>query len=218
MLIPIRNQELGKLIPSVATSNQFSAALGNPRKILQRIIISSIGGVITLLISQSQVSSQFYSLWLILGVVFLLFILWGPILEASRKNSKLRGYPFVAIFEGFILDIYTEERVENSREQANKIGQLEVVENRRTWLCVELGDDDGYLSRIDFPLENKHQYIKKDCLVRCLVFSRNRDFSKIEDLSDAWLPKNKLWVGEYPFLLRPAFEELCFLRLSNDYS
>ena len=71
MLIPLRSFELQKLIPSVATSNQFSEALGNPRKILQRIIISSIGGVITLLISQSQVSSQFYSLWLILGVIFL---------------------------------------------------------------------------------------------------------------------------------------------------
>ena len=105
MLIPLRNLELQKLIPSVATSNQFSAALGNPRKILQRIIISSIGGVITLLISQSQVSSQFYSLWLVLGVVFLLYILWGPIVEASRINSKLRGYPFSAIFEGDILDI-----------------------------------------------------------------------------------------------------------------
>ena len=217
MLIPIRNIEIGKLIPSVATGNQFSAALGNPRKILQRIIISSIGGVITLLISQSQVSSQFYSLWLILGVVFLLFILWGPILEAGRINSKLRGYPFAAIFEGFILDIYTKERVENSREQANTSGQLELIENRRTWLCIELGDDDGYLARIDFPLEDKHQYIKKDSLVRCLVFSNTRDFSKIENLSDAWLPMNKLWVGEYPFLLRPAFEELCFLRLSNDY-
>ncbi len=215
MLIPLRNLELGRLIPSVATSNQFSAALGNPRKILQRVIISSIGGVLTLLISQSQVSSQFYSLWLILGVVLLLYILWGPILEASKINSKLRSYPFAAIFEGSILDIYTEERIEESREQANKIGQLELVENRRTWLILELGDEDGYLAKIDFPLDNKHQYIKKGALVRCLVFSNNRDFSTVANLSDAWLPKYKLWVGEYPYLLRPAFEELCYLRIKN---
>ena len=107
MLIPLRQNELDKLIPSVATSNQFTSALGNPRKILQRIIISSIGGVITLLISQSQVTSQFYSMWLILGVVFLLYLLWGPILEASRKNAKLKKYSFAAIFEAEIIDIYT---------------------------------------------------------------------------------------------------------------
>ena len=127
MLIPLRQNELDKLIPSVATSNQFTSALGNPRKILQRIIISSIGGVITLLISQSQVTSQFYSIWLILGVVFLLYLLWGPILEASRKNAKLKKYSFSAIFEAEIIDIYTQERVEDSQEQANKMGQLELV-------------------------------------------------------------------------------------------
>ena len=90
MLIPIKQNEINKLIPSVATGKQFNSALGNPQKIFQRIMISAIGGVITLLISQSQITSQFYSLWLVLGVVFLLYILWGPILEASRKNSKFK--------------------------------------------------------------------------------------------------------------------------------
>ena len=215
MLIPLRQNELDKLIPSVATSNQFTSALGNPRKILQRIIISSIGGVITLLISQSQVTSQFYSMWLILGVVFLLYLLWGPILEASRKNAKLKKYSFAAIFEAQIIDIYTQERVEDSQEQANKMGQLELVENRRRWLVLEIGDEDGYLSKIEFPLENKHQPISQGSLIRGLIFSNNKDFSNILNISDAWLPRKRLWVGEYPFLLKPAFEELCYLRINR---
>ena len=102
MLIPLRPGELERLIPAVATGNQFRTALGSPQKILQRIMISSIGGVITLLISQSQVASRFYSLWLVAGVVLLLYILWGPILEASRKNSQLRRFPHAALFEGTI--------------------------------------------------------------------------------------------------------------------
>ena len=215
MLIPLRQNELDKLIPSVATSNQFTSALGNPRKILQRIIISSIGGVITLLISQSQVTSQFYSMWLILGVVFLLYLLWGPILEASRKNAKLKKYSFAAIFEAEIIDIYTQEKVEDSQEQANKMGQLELVENRRRWLVLEIGDEDGYLSKIEFPLENKHQPISQGSLIRGLIFSNNKDFSNILNISDAWLPRKRLWVGEYPFLLKPAFEELCYLRINR---
>ena len=201
MLIPLRQNELDKLIPSVATSNQFTSALGNPRKILQRIIISSIGGVITLLISQSQVTSQFYSMWLILGVVFLLYLLWGPILEASRKNAKLKKYSFAAIFEAEIIDIYTQERVEDSQEQANRMGQLELVENRRRWLVLEIGDEDGYLSKIEFPLENKHQPISQGSLIRGLIFSNNKDFSNILNISDAWLPRKRLWVGEYPRLM-----------------
>ena len=215
MLIPLRPKELERLIPFVATSNQFTAALGNPRKILQRIIISSIGGVVTFLISQSLDRTRFGAVWLILAVVFLLFILWGPILEASRKNAKLKKYSFAAIFEAEVTDIYSHERVEDSQEQANQMGQLELVENRRRWLVLEIGDEDGYLSKIEFPLESKHQTISQGSLIRGLIFSNNKDFSNILNISDAWLPRKRLWVGEYPFLLKPAFEELCYLRINR---
>jgi hypothetical protein len=50
-------------------------------------------------------------------------------------------------------------------------------------------------------------------VVRALVLSDRRDFSRVAALSDAWLPQLRLWVGEYPYLLRPAFEELCLRRL-----
>ena len=52
MLIPLKPGELLRLIPAVATGPQFSASSGNPRKLLQRVLISVIGGVISLLISQ----------------------------------------------------------------------------------------------------------------------------------------------------------------------
>tara|TARA_Y100001968_G_scaffold287967_1_gene289857 strand:+ start:485 stop:1138 length:654 start_codon:yes stop_codon:yes gene_type:complete len=216
MLVKLKSYELFKIIPGVATGSQFSAALGNPRKILQRVMLSSIGGVITLVISQSMVTSQFYALWLILGVVFLLYILWGPILEASRKNSKLRDYPFCAIFEGQIDEIYTKDKIENSHEQADTKGELELVQNRRTWLYLALSDEDGYLGDLSFPLDKKHQLIREGMVVRCVVFSNNRDFSSITNISDAWIPQIKFWVGEYPYLLRPAFEELCAMRFRRN--
>ena len=64
MLIPLRPGELHRLIPAVATGQQFKASLGNPRKVLQRVLIATIGGVITLLISQSQLSSRWGSILL----------------------------------------------------------------------------------------------------------------------------------------------------------
>ncbi len=215
MLIKLRKGELERLIPAIATGKQFNAASGDPRKILQRIMISSIGGVITLLISQSQVTSQIYPIWLILGVTFLLYILWGPIVEASLKNSKLRAFQNVAIFEGQVLNIFTEERVESSHEQANKQGKLELIENRRTWLFLEIGDEDGYLTELKFPLENKHQVIRTGSLIRCLAFSKDNNFNEVFCTSDAWLPRERIWVGIYPYLLRPAFEELCFYRIKS---
>ncbi|WP_094559329.1 hypothetical protein [Synechococcus sp. 8F6] len=213
MLIPLRPGELPRLIPAVATGPQFNACTGNPRKVLQRVLISVIGAVITLLISQTLLfTSQFGPVFLVVGVVFALYLLWGPILEAGQKNATLRRYPAAALFEGKVADLYTREIVEERREQANNNGRLELVENRRTWLTLELADEEGYLGKVRFPFEKKHQQIRAGMVVRVLVLSERKDFSRVGAISDAWLPQLKLWVGEYPFLLRPAFEELCLKR------
>ena len=214
MLIPLRPGELPRLIPAVATGPQFNASSGSPQKLLQRLFISVIGGVITLLISQTLLfSSQAGPIFLVIGVVFLLYVLWGPIVEASRKNSTLRRYPAAAIFEGEVADLFTRELIEGRQETTDKQGRLELVENRRTWLCLELEDEEGYLGQLRFPYDKKHKAIRRGMVVRCLVLSERSDFSRIGALSDAWLPQLKLWVGEYPYLLRPAFEELCLKRL-----
>ena len=213
MLLPLRPGELQRLIPAVATGTQFRATLGNPRKILQRLLISGIGGVITLLISQSLSFNRWGSVWLIAGVILLLYILWGPIVEAGRRNAELRRYPAAALFEGEVVEAFTRERVENQREQADANGRLELVENRRTWMVLDLADEDGYLGRISFPKTKANGLIRAGMVVRCVVLSDRKDFSRLGALTDAWLPEVRLWVGDYPFLLRPAFEDLCRLRL-----
>ena len=215
MLIPLRPGELQRLIPAVATGSQFRAALGSPREILQRVMVAAIGGVITLLISQSQMASRWGPFWLVTGVVFLLYVLWGPIVQAGQSNATLRRYPSAALFEGEVAEVTTRERIENRHEQADSSGKLELVENRRTWMLLELEDEDGYLGRLAFPMDKKHQVIREGTVVRCLVLSDRKDFSRVSALSDAWIPGLRLWVGDYPFLLRPAFEELCQLRLAR---
>ena len=214
MLIPLRPGELERLIPAVATGPQFNACSREPRKLLQRVLISVIGGVLTLLISQTLLfSSKLGPVMLVVGVVFLLYLLWGPILEAGQRNATLRRYPAAALFEGRVADLFTRELVESRREQANRDGRLELVEDKRTWLCLELEDEEGYLGQLRFPFEKRHQTIRRGMVVRTLVLSERRDFSRIGAMTDGWLPQLKEWVGEYPYLLRPAFEELCLRRL-----
>jgi hypothetical protein len=214
MLIPLKPGELPRLIPAVATGPQFSACSGDPRRLLQRVLISVIGGVISLLISQTLLfRSQGGPIFLVVGFVFLLYMMWGPILEAGRRNAVLRRYPAAALFDGRVAELYTREVVEDRREQAGRQGRLELVENRRTWLCLELEDEEGYLGVVRFPMEKRHQQIRRGMVARAVVLSDRRDFSRVAAISDAWLPQLKLWVGEYPYLLRPAFEELCLRRL-----
>ena len=213
MLIPIKQNQITKLIPSVGTGGQFKYALGDPRKILQRLIISSIGGVLNLLLFISQSSTQTENLWLLLCVIFFLYIIWGPILESSRKNSIYKKSKFFSLFDGFVSDIYKTEKIESSREQSNRQGRLELIEKKRTWLVIELEDEDGYLEKISFPMEQKHSQIRIGSNIRCLVSSNYRNFDRDISLTDAWLPDSNIWVGEYPYLLRPAFEEICYICL-----
>ena len=211
MLIPIKQNQITKLIPTVGTGSQFKYALGDPRKVLQRLIISSIGGILNLLLFISQSASQTENLWLILCVVFFLYIIWGPILESSRINSRYKKSKFFSLFDGYISDIYKTEKIECSREQSNRQGRLELIEKKRTWLVIELEDEDGYLDKISFPLENKHSQIRIGSNIRCLVSSNYRNFDREIFLTDAWLPDANIWIGEYPYLLRPAFKEICYI-------
>ena len=213
MIIPIKQNQITRLIPSVATAGQFKYALGEPRKILQRLIISSIGGVLNLLLFISQSSTQTENLWLLLCVIFFLYILWGPILESSRKNSNYKKSKFFSLFDGYISDIYKTEKIVSSREQSNRQGRLELIEKKRTWLVIELEDEDGYLDKISFPMENKHSQIRIGSSIRCLVSSNYPNFDREIYLTDAWLPDSNIWIGEYPYLLRPAFEEFCYIYL-----
>ena len=213
MLIPVKLSQIARLIPAVGTGGQFKYALGDPRKILQRLIISSIGGIISFLISISQTGNQTYNLWLLLCVVFFLYIIWAPILESSRKNLQFRKYKYFSIFDGYVSDIYKTEKIESSREQSNREGRLELVQKKTTLLVLELEDEDGYLNKMSFPMENKHSQIRIGSNIRCLVASNSRHFNKEIFLTDAWLPEINLWVGVYPYLLRPAFEEICYIYL-----
>ena len=213
MLLPLKPGELQRLIPAVASGPQFSFCSGGPQLVLQRVLISTLGGLIPLLIAQGGFGSRWSNLWLVFGLVMLLYVLWGPIIQAGSRNGQLRKYPAAALFEGQIKDLYTKEKLEGRQETTDKEGRLELVENRRTWLCLELEDEDGYLAQLRFPLDKAHKTLRKGMTIRCLVLSERADFSKIARLSDGWVPQAKLWVGDYPYLLRPAFEEICLRRL-----
>ena len=102
MLLPLKPGELQRLIPAVASGPQFSFCSGGPQLVLQRVLVSTLGGVIPRLISQGGFGSRWSSLWLVIGLTMLLYFLWGPILQAGSRNSQLRKYPAAALFEGEI--------------------------------------------------------------------------------------------------------------------
>ena len=85
---------------------------------------------------------------------------------------------------------------------------------KRKWVVLDIEDEDGFIGNISFPLQKKYNILTKGMKINCVVFSNRRDFDTIQAISDAWCPEINLWVGSYPFLLRPAFEEFVNMRIS----
>jgi len=189
MLIPLKDGELHRLIPAVATGPQFNFCSGNPAQDPAAVLISVIGGVLSLLIAQSRIAMRFGPIWLVCGFVFLLYILWGPIVEAGRRNATLRRYKAGAIFEGVVADLFTRERIVERKEQADGRGRLELVENRRHLASAPARRRGGLPgARCVSRWTKKHKTIRKGMAIRCLVLSERPDFSRIGALSDAWIP------------------------------
>ena len=114
MLLPLKPGELQRLIPAVASGPQFNKCSGTPQQLLQRLLVSSIGGVIPLLLAQGGFGSRWASIWLVVGLVMLLYVLWGPIVQAGSRNAQLLRYPSAALFEGCLL--YTSPSPRDKRQ------------------------------------------------------------------------------------------------------
>ncbi|KKZ11987.1 MAG: hypothetical protein TE42_06235 [Candidatus Synechococcus spongiarum SP3] len=210
MLIPLSGAERDQLLPKVATGPQFSACWGGPQVLLQRVMISVVGGLVSLLFGQAfGFSGPWGSFLLVIGIVFGLTWLWAPVAVAAQQNGRLRRFPHTALVMARVGDLFMEERVAQRREDVNAKGRLELVESKRRWLNLELDDEDGFLGRLAFPLEQKHQGIRRGDVICCLAMANRRDFSPVAAFSDAWLPQQNLWVGRYPYLRRDLLINLC---------
>ena len=75
---------------------------------------------------------------------------------------------------------------------------------KRTWLVIELEDEDGYLDKISFPMENKHSQIRIGSNIRCLVSSNYRNFDRDIYLTDAWLPDVKYLDRRVPIFAKTS--------------
>jgi len=209
MLIPLSKAERNRLLPKVCTGPQFSACWGSPQVLLQRVMISAIGSVISLLIGQAfGFATPGGSFWLMVGLVFGLTCLWAPVAVAAQRNGRLRCFAHTALVMAQVDHLFTEERVAERREDVNAKGRLELVESRRLWLNLELVDEDGFLGTLSFPLEKKHQRIGPGDTICCLAMANRRDFSPVMAFSDGWLPQQDLWVGPYPHLRRDLLVSL----------
>ncbi|WP_036487601.1 hypothetical protein [Myxosarcina sp. GI1] len=207
MLIPLTREKLEQLIPLIATSQQYSHYWGKWQDLLNRLLISVVA-IVVILIIDLIIGESGQALLLLLGAISGLYWLWCPVYLASTRNSTARRFKYGGFWQGKVVEVYLTEELIGEEETVNKRGELVIVENRERWINVVLVDETGFELEVHAPLKRIHKAITTGQVAQLVVLSNRPDLSAIDKISDAYFPKQNLWLAQYPWLARDVFLEV----------
>ena len=208
MLIPLTRKTFETLVPRVATGAQYVYCWGKVSDFLRRLLISIVGVAIVILGIGLIVGPDIGFFRFLLSLIVGLYWLWGPVLWASLRNLEYRKVSYSGFWRGEVLDVYLTEELIGKEETVNDRGDLVIVENRERCFNIEVGDESGFSTRLQVPLERSHQAIRAGDMAEMLVLSNRKDLSRISKTSDIYIPDNDIWVSDYPYLQREAFVDV----------
>ena len=207
MLIPLTREKFEQIIPLIATGPQYAYYWKNLQNFLKQLLISVVALVVMLLIGQ-VLGEGGQGITLILCLVAGLYWLWGPVYWASLRNTSYRRYPYSGFLRGRVLDVYLTEELVGEEETVNKQGELVIIENRERRINVEIGDESGFITTVQAPLRRVHKAIAPGQVAELVVLSQQPNLDEIDKITDVYLPRHNLWVGEYPCLQRDVFAQV----------
>ena len=204
MLVPLTRQKFEQVIPFSATAEQYKYFWGKFPDFLRRLLISVVG-VIGIWVFE-LIAKSYVFIALPAGIIAGLYWLWGPVLWATLRNSSYRQYPYSGFWRGQVLDVFVTEELIGKEETVNNRGELVIVENRERRLNLEVGDDSGFSTRLQVPLQREHQRIAPSQRAEMVLLSKQSDLGRIAKTTDIYLPALNIWVSDYPYLKRDMFE------------
>jgi hypothetical protein len=207
MLVPITRETFEQIIPLIATGPQYAYYWGKPAVFLKRLLISMVALTVFWLLG-NLLGDAWLAIKLILDIVAGLYWLWSPVYLASVRNNSYRQYPYSGFWRGRILDVYITEELIREEETVNKFGELVIIENNEKRINVEVGDREGFRATIQAPIRRIYKGINPGLVAEMLVLSRQPDLSRIDKITDIYIPERDLWVGEYPYLRRDIFTDV----------
>jgi hypothetical protein len=204
MLIPLTRKKFEELMPRVGTGDQYRYCWGKPRDFLRRLLVSIVAVVIVVIL-QVALGKGFEIVTFIAGITAGLYWLWSPVYLASRRNAECRKYEYSGFWQGQVLEVFITEELIGKEETVNNRGDLVIVENRERCLNLEIGDESGFSTKIQVPLQREHRVIRAGDVAEAIVLSNRPDLSRISKVSDIFLSDYNLWVSDYPYVRRDSF-------------
>ncbi|WP_058999099.1 hypothetical protein [Leptolyngbya sp. NIES-2104] len=210
MLVPLSRKKFEDLIPFVGTGAQYKYCWGKFPDVLRRVLISITALAVVLLIraffGTGELQDVLQAVTFFISLFALVYWLWGPAVQAGMRNAACRRYKYAGFFRGEVFDVFVTDEVVSTQESVNDRGDLVVTENRERCINVEVGDETGFATRIQVPLQREHQAIRIGDTAEMLVMSDRPDLSRIAKVSDLFVSRVGVWVSDYPYLRRDEFE------------
>ncbi len=214
MLVPLTRQKFNQLVPPIATASQYKYYWGKFADFLQRLLISVVAASVVLVV-KVILRLDLGPVVFLLGLIGAFYWLWGPVFWASVRNGKCRRYKYSGFFRGRVLDWWITDEVIGKQETVNNKGELVIVENREKRINLEVGDETGFTAQLQAPLKVEHKVIGRGQAAEMVVMSNRPDLSRIEEITEVYIPSRGVWVCDYPYLRRDFFSEVTS-RLRDD--
>ncbi|HIK37769.1 MAG: phosphate ABC transporter permease [Geminocystis sp.] len=207
MLIPLKKAVINDLIPAVATGSQYAYYWGDFSTFLKNLFISLIGVILFWLLGL-PFGAAGDNVTLIFRIVAGLYWLWSPVYWASVRNSGSRRYRYLAFWRGKVLDTYITEELVKEESAIDRLGRLVLVESRRRLFNVEVGDRDGWRTTVAAPIKRIYKAIQPGDTVEAILLTNDPDFWKIDLITEIYIPRRQIWLGDYPYLRRDVFLDI----------
>lgn len=207
MLKPLTREKLEQLIPLIATGQQYAYYWGKWQDVLNRLLISVVA-IVVVVILNLVFGDQGGALILLLGTIASLYWLWCPVYQASIRNAANRRFKYAGFWRGKVLEVFLTEELIGEEETVNQRGELVIIENRERWINLVLGDETGFQVEVQAPLRRIYKAIAPGQTAELIVLSNQSDLGRINKITDAYIPKQNLWLGQYPYLQRDVFTEV----------
>lgn len=206
MLIPLTRKTLDDLLPQLATGDQYRYHWGNLAVFLRRLSISLLGvmGIVLINLAVTDVEWLGFVLF-VSGIVFGTYWLWAPIYFAGKQNRDCRQYQYGGFWQGEVWDVFITEEVVSKQETVNKRGELVVIEDQEPRMNLEVGDEIGFSTVVQVPFKREYRSVRPGDTVEMILLSNRADLSRINWVSDVYVPECNVWLSDYPFVRRDVF-------------
>lgn len=201
-ILEISRKKAITIAPPRVSTEQWTAYWGmNPTERLQKVmesVLFAYGGAWLAWFTSFMAGQLVAS---VIGTATIFNWMYNPWIYAKKRNAKL--WPGARKLRYGIFTARIKSLTRIKRKAANTIGMVSPE-----FLEMVLEDELGRRLDVLTQWQESYRQLREEMSCECLISAPSADFRQIVMVSEVWVPAPDVWVGDYPYLEKPAFRSL----------